>query len=354
MNNISKRAHSMKRFSIVFIFLALILAGSAISWRYYHIIYGKNVPTLLDEEHLLIPTGTNYDTLLHILDKEGFLIDKHSFDKVAAWMKFKKDYMPPGRFRIIGGWSNRQLIQHLRSGNQDPVAVTFNNVRNVEDLAGKISDYIEPDSFEFINYLTNEPFLRSIGYSKETALCLFIPNTYELYWNTSMESLIHRMKIENEKFWAQNNRTAKADALGLSKNEIYTLASIVEKETLVSSEKRRIAGVYLNRLSRGIRLQADPTVVFAIGDFTIRRVLNKHLEFDSPFNTYLYTGLPPGPICMPEIETIDAVLTPEKHNYLYFCAEPGYAGAHAFAETLVGHLQNARKYQRWLNQQNIK
>lgn len=343
----------MKRF-VLLIILALFLAGSAAGIRAYQMIFGKNVPDLLEEEHLLVHTGTSYDSLLVKLKTEGFIIDERSFDLVAGWMKFKKDYMPPGRFRIIGGWSNRQLISHLRSGNQDPVAVTFNNVRNIEELAGKVADYIEPDSFEILSYINNEPLLRSLGYTRETALCLFIPNTYELYWNTSVENFLHRMSKEKDKFWNSGNREEKARKLGLSRNEVYTLASIVEKETLLSSEKKRIAGVYLNRLERGIRLQADPTVVFAVGDFTIRRVLNKHLAFDSPYNTYIYSGLPPGPICMPEIESIDAVLNPEKHNFLFFCAEPGYSGAHAFAETLAGHMANARTYQRWLSENSIR
>lgn len=344
----------MKRAFILFITLTIIVLSVSISWYYYQSLFGKNVPDLLDEEHLFIPTGTSFDSLLVLLEKGRFVKDVGSFDKVAGWMKFKRDYMPPGRFRIIGGWSNRDLIRHIRSGNQDPVAVTFNNVRNIEELAGKVSDYIEPDSFEILQFINNEPLLRSLGYARETALCLFIPNTYELYWNTTVENFLHRMSRENEKFWQQNDRDGKADKLGLSRNEVYTLASIVEKETLLSSEKRRIAGVYLNRLDKGIRLQADPTVVFAVGDFTIRRVLNKHLAFDSPYNTYIYTGLPPGPICMPEIESIDAVLTAEEHNYLFFCAEPGYTGAHAFAETLTGHMANARKYQSWLSQNRIK
>lgn len=344
----------MKKAIILFISLTILTLSAGISWYYYQLLLGKNVPDLLDEEHLFIPTGTSYDSLLVLLEEGRFVNNIGSFDKVAGWMKFKKDYMPPGRFRIIGGWSNRDLIRHIRSGNQDPVAVTFNNVRNIEELAGKVSDYIEPDSFEILQYINNEPLLRSLGYARETALCLFIPNTYELYWNTSVENFLHRMSRENEKFWDQKDRDAKAEKLGLSRKEVYTLASIVEKETLLSSEKRRIAGVYLNRLEKGIRLQADPTVVFAVGDFTIRRVLNKHLAFDSPYNTYIYSGLPPGPICMPEIESIDAVLNAENHNYLFFCAEPGYTGAHAFAETLSGHLENARKYQSWLSQNSIK
>lgn len=343
----------MKRI-VIGIIAVIIIALSVIGLKVYDNIYGPNVPALLDEEHLLIPTGTSFDSLVVLLTEGEFIIDPVSFKRVAGWMKFKRDYMPPGRFRIIGGWSNRELISHIRSGDQEPVMVTFNNVRNIEELAGKVADYIEPDSFEILQYINNEPLMRSLGYTRETALCLFIPNTYELYWNTSVDNFLHRMKKENEKFWNSNDRLEKAAELGLTPSEVYTLASIVEKETLLSSEKNTIAGVYLNRLERGIRLQADPTVVFAVGDFSIRRVLNKHLKFDSPYNTYIYSGLPPGPICMPEIETIDAVLNPENHNFLYFCAEPGYTGAHAFARSLSEHMANARTYQNWLRQERIK
>jgi UPF0755 protein len=181
---------------------------------------------------------------------------------------------------------------------------------------------------------------------------MFIPNTYKVYWNTSEEAFVKKMKTEHDRFW-NADRLAKAEALELSPKEVYTLASIVEKETLAKSEKNRIAGLYLNRLKRNMLLQADPTVVFAVGDFGIRRVLNKHLELDSPFNTYKNMGLPPGPIYMPDISTIDATLSPEEHNYIFFCARPDNSGLHAYAKTNAQHAANARKYHSWLNKQQI-
>jgi UPF0755 protein len=339
---------------VISIFIVAILVGAYTAYRAYDIIYAPNVPKYLDEEHLYIPTGATYDSLFAILKRENFLTDPESFDTVAEWMKFKKRALSPGRYRIIGGWSNRTLIQHIRSGNQDPVSVTFNNVRTIEELAGKVATYIEPDSLDILISMTREPWLRSLGYTRENALSMYIPNTYELYWNTTVDAFLHRMNRENQKFWESNNRLEKAKSLHLTPAEVYTLASIVEKETRLASEKRRIAGVYLNRIKKGMLLQADPTVVFAIGDFTLRRVLNKHLAYDSPYNTYLHKGIPPGPICMPEIGTIDAVLNAEQHNFIFFCAEPGYSGAHAFAETLPGHMANARKYQKWLHENQIK
>lgn len=339
---------------VISLFVVALLAGAYVAYKAYDYIYAPNVPQYLDEDHLYIPTGTNYDSLLVILKRGNFLIDPGSFDTVADWMKFKERTLSPGRYRILGGWSNRTLIQHIRSGNQDPVEVTYNNVRTIEELAGKVSTYIEPDSLEILMAMKRETWLRSLGYTRENALSMYIPNTYELYWNTTVDAFLHRMNKENQKFWESNNRLEKAKNLNLTPSEVYTLASIVEKETRLSSEKRRIAGVYLNRLEKGMLLQADPTVVFAVGDFTLRRVLNKHLAYDSPYNTYLYKGIPPGPISMPEIETIDAVLNPEQHDFIFFCAEPGYNGAHAFAETLPGHMANARRYQQWLHENQIK
>jgi len=185
-------------------------------------------------------------------------------------------------------------------------------------------------------------------------LSLFIPNTYEFWWDSSANEIINRMAKENRKFWEAKNRSKKAEALGLDKKQVYTLASIVEKETQANSEKERIAGVYLNRLKRGMLLQADPTVVFAVNQFDLKRVLNKHLEFDSPYNTYKNKGLPPGPIYMPGIRSIDAVLNAEKHNYLYFCAKPDDSGTHAFATNLIGHNKNAQRYWNWLRKNGIR
>jgi UPF0755 protein len=200
----------------------------------------------------------------------------------------------------------------------------------------------------------DQEVLSELGYTPENIMSLFIPNTYQVYWNTSPQNLLKRLQVENDAFWAKKNRREKAKSLGLSTQEVYTLASIVEKESLVMDEKPIIAGVYLNRLKKGMLLQADPTVVFAVGDFSIQRVLNKHLAIDSPYNTYKNVGLPPGPICMPSISSIDGVLNAEKHNYIFFCAKPNSGGRHAFANTLAGHNRNAAIYRNWLQANQIR
>ena len=210
------------------------------------------------------------------------------------------------------------------------------------------------DSLALSDYLLKEETLAELGFTRENIISLFIPNTYEVWWNSSPEALIKRLKAEHEKWWSNKSRLDKIKELGLSPSEAYTLASIVDKESNLNKEKPRVAGVYYNRIQKGIPLQADPTVVFATGQYDLRRVLNKHLEIDSPYNTYKYRGLPPGPIYMASIDGLNAVINLENHDYLYFCAAPGYGSEHLFAKTLTQHNINARKFHRWLNQQGIR
>ena len=266
----------------------------------------------------------------------------------------KSRLYPSGNFELKKGWSNKQIISKLRSGIQESKTITFNNVRTITELMGPMSSEIGLDSTRLINYFSDSIILQGLGYTKETILTLFIPNTYQVYWDISLEKLSKRMQNEHKLFWDKNDRKAKAESIGFSEKEVYTLASIVEKESLLASERPIIAGLYLNRLKNGIPLQADPTVVFANGDFGLRRVLNKHLAYDSPYNTYKHAGLPPGPIYMPSIESIDAVLNPAEHDYLFMCAKPGYGTQHAFAKTNRGHARNARKYHKWLSEQGIR
>jgi UPF0755 protein len=241
----------------------------------------------------------------------------------------------------------------LRGGKQTPLKMTIQNVRTIEQMCGRVAAKLAFDSLQLVNYIQSG-FDTLAGTRSETRLTRFIPNTYEFYWTVSPQEFCQRMLKEYDKFWTAE-KIDKANALGLSQDEVYTLASIIEKETNYNPEKTRMAGVYLNRIERGIPLQADPTVVFAVGDFEIRRVLLGHLEVDSPYNTYKHQGLPPGPIFMPGIASIEAVLNKENHDYLYFCARPTEEGAgHAFAKTLSAHNVNARRYQNWLNQQGIK
>lgn len=330
------------------IFGLLLAAALAAGVAYY--FYGKyflpNVPSELAREHLYIPSGSHYDQVLDSLRVGGFIIDEDSFTDLAERMAYKRDNMRSGRYRIRPNWSNYELIRHLRAGAQAPVKVTFSTARLAEEVAGKVAAFIELDSTALVQVFQDTQYLQSIDYSPETLMSLFIPNTYEMYWNTSAMDFMKRMLKEHDNFWKRDDRLAKAEQLELSPAEVYTLASIVERETLLKSEKKRMAGVYLNRLDRGMLLQADPTAVFATRDFSTRRVLNRHTQFDSPYNTYMYAGLPPGPISMASISSIDGVLNAEDHRYLYFCALGDGSGKHAFAKTLAQHNQNAKNYAR--------
>jgi len=338
----------MKKFFLAF--LVIILIGLGLSVYAYKMIYSPNLSLKESSTtHLYIRQGQSFDLLLDSLELKG-IKNINSFQQVAKLMKFKQP--KPGRYLLKDQWSNRDLVGQLRSGRQDPVSVTFNNLKKVDDLIGLLANKLEPDSIEIAAYLRTVISDTATNYTKDNLLSLFIPNTYEFYWNASPKSIYERFKKENNKFY-NPQRLALLEALELSKEEVYTLASIVQKETLVNDEKPRIAGVYLNRLKRGQLLQADPTVVYAVGDFSIRRVLNKHLAFDSPYNTYMYGGLPPGPICMPDVSSIDAVLNYERHKYLYFCASLDNTGRHLFAKTLIEHNRNADRYRRYLNQQKI-
>jgi len=269
-------------------------------------------------------------------------------------MAYVRNPMRAGRFEVEPGWSMLQLIRHLRNGPQSPVQLVLNNERLPENVAAKAAQFIEPDSIAIWSAMQQEAFIKELGFSPETLMSLFIPNTYEFFWNTKPKAFLNRMKREHDRFWGTNQRREKAEQLGLSPAEVYTLASIVEKETLIAEEKPRIAGVYLNRLDIGMRLQADPTAVFARRDFGAARVLDYHTQYDSPYNTYRYAGLPPGPIAMASIASIDAVLEPESHQYLYFCAKGDGSGLHAFARTLSAHNRNAAIYRRNLRARGLR
>jgi len=336
---------------LIFLFCLSVLAA-IFGFILYNKIWGPNVSSTQEEHIITIAEGATIESLSSQLYEKQIIKDKTNFVQVAKWMKYDSA-IKPGRFIAQAGWSNRSLISKLRSGNQSPVSITFNSLRNIEELSGRITRNIQIDSASFLQYITDTQTLEKFGKTKENILSLFTPNTYEAYWNTGLEDLAYRMKKETDKFW-NKSRLEKATALNLTPEEVYVLASIVEKESNAKSEKARIAGLYLNRLKRGILLQADPTVVFATGNFGIRRVLNKHLAIESPYNTYKHPGLPPGPIFMPDIGTIDAVLNPESHNYLFMCAKPDNSGLHAFATNNSGHAANARRYREWLNKRGIK
>jgi len=290
---------------------------------------------------LYIPTGSDYQYVKDEIYSLNVLTSQRAFE----WLVKRSHYdenVHPGRYVLTDGMTNQQLINMLRMGYQTPVKVVFNNMRTVEQLAGRIEDQIEADSLSIINEIHEE----------NVDATLFIPNTYEFYWNTGADDFVDRMKAEYDIFWNET-RLQKAQDKNLTPREVSILASIVDKETTKTSEMPTIAGVYLNRLRKHWPLQADPTLVYALGDYNIRRVLDVHKNIDSPYNTYKYAGLPPGPICIPSIAAIDAVLNAEKHNYFYFCAKDDLSGYHVFAKTITEHNRNADKYRKALNKNKI-
>jgi len=345
------RGSTLIKYIIFGILVVFIIAGIKISDIYWK-AYSANIFTPNKKPYYLyIPTGSEMDDVFAIIYKANLVKHKHSFEWVAERKNYKK-HVNPGSYKIRNRMSNNELINILRAGIQEPVKVVINNIHSVNELATIVSRQIEPDKEQILTLLNDELYLASLGFDKYSIIGMFIPNTYELWWNTSAKGFVERMKKEYDKFW-NYERTYKAEQIKLSRNEIITLASIVEYETNKSEEYRRIAGVYINRLNKGIKLQADPTVKFALGNMNIKRVLTKHTTIDSPYNTYKYYGLPPGPICLPSIKTIDAVLNYEKHDFLYFCAKEDFSGYHNFARTLEQHNRNARIYQRALNQRRI-
>ena len=342
----------IKRIVILIVALGLIFMGS-FSLYVYKVMFKSNTSFDEKSKDLYIKTGTSYNQLLNQID--SYVLNVNDFDVLA---KRKKYTVRPGKYQIKNGMNNNEIINSLRSNNIT-VNVIYNNIVDLNDLAGKISNQIEADSISFLNSFKTE-FFKERGFDEKNILSMYIPNSYNFFWNTSVEKFNKRMFEEYTKFWQKNNRVEKANKIGLTKNEVMILASIVYEESKQNIELRKIAGVYINRLNDNWKLGADPTVKFAAYQLEeykntiIRRVLNKHLRIDSPYNTYKYYGLPPGIISMPSIQAIDAVLNYEKHNYYFFAADPSNPGYHSFAKSLSEHKRNARKFHRYLNSKGIK
>jgi UPF0755 protein len=334
---------------ILVIALFLIAALGFVGLKVYGLMMRSNVFTPDGKEFsLFIPTGADFEQVKDSLYTHSLIGNQKQFEALASY-KDCPDHVHPGRYVLRNGMSNNQLCNMLRGGLQTPVKLTFNNMRNVNMLAGRVGEQIEADSVSIATYFNDMQNLSELGFTRQTIPALFLPNTYEFYWNTNVSQFAQKMKKEYDSFWNEDRRN-KALAIGLTPVQVSTLASIVDKETNKTDEMARIAGVYLNRLKSGWLLQADPTLVFAVGDFSLKRVLNVHKEVESPYNTYKYPGLPPGPICIPSLASINAVLNAEKHNYYYFCAKDDFSGYHVFAKTLTEHNRNAQRYQRALNQ----
>lgn len=328
----------------------LVLLSVFVFSKMYKAIMNPNVQTS-DNYSLYINSGDDFETIKNKLYSDSIIIDTKSFEWLAKKLDYPQ-YIKSGHYIIRNNMNNNQLLNMLRSGSQTPVKFTFNNIRTLEQLASRIDEQLEIDSVDVINSIKENATLKEMGFDDYKYASLFIPNTYELYWNINANEFVEKMINEYNHFWNEE-RLKKADNLGLNKIEISILASIVDKETTKKQEMPRIAGVYLNRLKSNWLLQADPTLVFAIGDFEIKRVLDVHKKIESPYNTYKYIGLPPGPICIPSIAAIDAVLNAEKHKYFYFCAKSDMSGYHVFAKNMREHNINADKYRRALNKKKI-
>ena len=347
-----------KKSSLVKIILLVLSFGifllSVVSFDLYKKIFKANVKfgEGIEERHVFIESNSDFSDVVFLLDSFNLLLDTNSF----KWVAEKKNYIKnikPGRYFIDRNMNNNDLINLLRSGRQSPVKVTFNNVRNLKDVSSKLSQYLEADSAQINEAFIDQEFLSENNFNINNVISIFIPNTYEFYWNTSASELRKRMLREYKSFW-NRDRKKKVSKLNLSFSEVSTLASIVEKEQNIRKDERpKIAGLYLNRIYKGMKLESDPTLIFALQDFNINRVLNKDKKVDSPYNTYKYKGLPPGPICIPSINSIDAVLNAENHDYIFMCAKEDLSGYHNFATTYRQHLKNARKYQRMLNKKRI-
>ena len=328
--------------------IGAIIGVAAVAVPRYLNEYKKSVA---NKTTVYIPLESTYGQMLDsIATAVG---DMKSFGKVAQRASLEEKFKP-GRYIFTPDKINKDIVRTLSMGWETPMMLTLSgNIRGLEKLSGILGKKLAADSAAFMEYLCREDVWKGCGFNKENFMGMFLPNTYEVYWTITPEKFVERMKKEYEKFW-NTERTAKAAQIGLTPQEVSVLASIVCEETNYGPEMPRVAGVYMNRLKRGMKLDADPTVKFALGDPTIKRILFRHLNVDSPYNTYKNIGLPPGPITIPSIKGIESVLGYEKHNYLYFCASPSMDGTHRFARTLVEHNRNAREYQAVLNKMKIR
>ncbi len=348
-----KKSTSFAKKLIISVFAILLLAAVSVGWHYYQLIFVKGNVTIANGSttYIYVPTGATFEEVKQTLKSHHYLQDEASFEWVAELKKYTQN-VKAGKFKITEGMTNNQLVNLLRlSENQTPVKLTFTSQTSLTDLASIVGRKLEADSADFVKLVTAPS--AEYPFNDTTWLAYFIPNTYEFYWNTSASRFIERMQLEHEKFWS-HSRLEKAKQMNLSPVEVVTLASIVQAETRKKDEMPKVAGLYLNRLKRRMKLQADPTVKFAVGDPTLRRIYYKHLEVESPYNTYLHVGLPPGPISMPSTTAVDAVLNAADHNYIYMCARPDYSGYHNFAASHNQHLVNKNKYTAFLRREGIR
>jgi len=335
----------IKKILVIIVLLGLVVC-SVFTYYIYNAVFVSNTAFENEKATLFIASDASFSDVVD--DITPLLKNVKTFVTVANKKKYAGN-IKPGKYEIVKGMNNNDIINSLRVNNI-PVRVSFNNQESLEYLAGRISIQIEADSISLLNAFTDKNFLERNKFNKDTALGMYVANSYEFFWNTNAEEFRARMLKENKRFWSES-RVTKAKKIGLTKNQVVSLAAIVQKETVKIDERPRVAGVYMNRIKKGMLLQADPTVVYAVKKATgvqLKRVLFEHLTINSKYNTYLHTGVPPGPITMPDVSAIDAVLNYEKHQYYYFVANIKKMGYHQFAKTLVQHNKNAVAYRNWV------
>lgn len=333
---------------IFIILLLLAICGGFVAYK----IWGPNTGSMKKGEYLYIPTGASYDYVLNELEEGGYVADIASFDILAERANYP-NHVKAGRYKIPAGMSNIDMIRKLRSGRQSPLDLVINKLRTKEDFIRLVASKLEPDSASLGKIISDSNYLKKYGFNNETALAVVIPDTYEFFWNTSADGVYSRLADYYNRFWNEE-RKQKAFSKNLTPTQVMILASIVEEETNKVKERPVVASVYLNRLEHNMKLQADPTIKFALQNFALRRILNTHLQSESPYNTYRFQGLPPGPIATPSKSSIQAVLNAPDTDYLYFCAKEDFSGYHNFASSYSEHMKNARAYQKALNERGIK
>lgn len=324
---------------------------SSFTFYFYQVIYVSNFLVEKENKYLYIPSEATFEDVQKIVYDEGFVHEAISFGMLSKFMNYN-NLVKPGKYLIEKNSNNIDVIRKLRAGDQAPVRITFNNARMLNDVAEKLTVNLELDQEAFLEVISSDSIASQYGFDQEIFRCMLIPNTYEVYWTISAEKLTDRLFTEYERFW-NKKRLIKANKIGLDPIQVSILASIVQAEISHNKEGPIVAGLYLNRLKRNMPLQADPTLIYAVGDFTIKRVLNIHKEIDSKYNTYKYAGLPPGPINFPSITSIDAVLNHEENKYIYMCAKEDFSGYHNFSSSLRQHSINAKKYQQALNKAKL-
>lgn len=325
----------------------LVAAGLVSSW-----LMLSAFSSLEGKAYLFVDKDDNLDSVYVKLQKSG-KPNQMAGIRMGAFFSNYKNHIRPGRYAIGEGLSSLSIVRSLRGGRQVPVNLVVPVVHTLNDMAGRLTNNLAMDSVTFMSTVYDPVILKELDVDTASVAALFIPNTYQVYWDISPKDLMLRMKSEHDKFWNEERREL-AEKIGYSPLEVSIIASIVEQESANENERPMIAGMYVNRLKTGMKLQADPTVKFALGDFGLRRIMHNHLLVDSPYNTYKYEGLPLGPICVPSINAIESVLNYVKHPYLYMCAKEDFSGTHNFAETYDEHLKNARKYAEALNRRGIK